>query len=204
MSPHRILIIDDEASIRSSLRGILEDEGYAVTTAASGEDGLAELPKQSFGLVLLDIWLPGLDGLEVSAPDPDPRRPAPGRRHLRPWHGRNGRQSHQAGGLRFPGEPLTLEKVVLTVKNALRQRKLEEENLRLREQVKTRYHLVGKSAAILRLRDEIKKAAPTDGRVLLTGENGRARSLSPAWSTTRAAGVRSASSRSTAPPSRTS
>jgi two-component system, NtrC family, nitrogen regulation response regulator NtrX len=177
MSQHRILIIDDEASIRASLQGILEDEGYAVTTAASGEEGLEKLPTQSFGLVLLDIWLPGMDGLDVL-------------RHIRTLDDRpqvvvisghgtveTAVKATKLGAFDFLEKPLTLEKVVLTVKNSLRQRKLEEENLRLREQVKSRYHLVGKSAILLRLRDEIKKAAPTDGRVLLTGENGTGKEL---------------------------
>jgi two-component system, NtrC family, nitrogen regulation response regulator NtrX len=177
MSQHRILIIDDEASIRSSLRGVLEDEGYAVSTAASGEDGLAELPKQAFGLVLLDIWLPGMDGLEVLTriQGLDDRPPVV----VISGHGtvETAVKATKLGAFDFLEKPLTLEKVVLTVKNALRQRRLEEENIRLREQVKSRYHLVGKSPTLLRLRDEIKKAAPTDGRVLLTGENGTGKEL---------------------------
>ncbi len=81
------------------------------------------------------------------------------------------------GAFDFLEKPLTLEKVVLTVKNALRQQRLEEENLQLREKTRARTHLVGKSPAIVRLREEIKKAAPTDGRVLLTGENGTGKEL---------------------------
>jgi len=177
MNQDRILIIDDETSIRSSLRGILEDEGYAVTTAASGEEGLGQLQKQHFDLLLLDIWLPGMSGIDVlrrvQALDDRPQVVAIS------GHGtvETAVQATKLGGFDFLEKPLSLEKVVLTIKNALRQRKLEEENVQLRERFRARYHLVGRSPALLRLRDEIKKAAPTDGRVLLSGENGTGKEL---------------------------
>jgi len=177
MSQDKILIIDDEASIRSSLQGILEDEGYAVKTAASGEEGLAILPKQAFGLILLDIWLPEMNGLDVL------RRVRmmdnPPQVVVISGHGtvETAVKATKLGAFDFLEKPLTLEKVVLTVKNALRQQKLEEENLQLREKTRARTHLVGRSPAIVRLREEIRKAAPTDGRVLLTGENGTGKEL---------------------------
>jgi two-component system nitrogen regulation response regulator NtrX len=177
MSQDKILIIDDEGSIRSSLQGILEDEGYAVRTAATGEEGLAALQKQSFGLILLDIWLPEMNGLDVL------RRvrtmDAPPQVVVISGHGtvETAVKATKLGAFDFLEKPLTLEKVVLTVKNALRQQRLEEENLQLRERTRARTHLVGKSPAIVRLREEIKKAAPTDGRVLLTGENGTGKEL---------------------------
>ncbi len=177
MSQDKILIIDDEASIRSSLQGILEDEGFAVRTAASGEEGLAALQKGAFGLLLLDIWLPEMNGLDVL------RRirmmDAPPQVVVISGHGtvETAVKATKLGAFDFLEKPLTLEKVVLTVKNALRQQKLEEENLHLREKTRARTHLVGRSPAIVRLREEIKKAAPTDGRVLLTGENGTGKEL---------------------------
>jgi two-component system nitrogen regulation response regulator NtrX len=177
MSQDKILIIDDEASIRSSLQGILEDEGYAVKTAASGEEGLAALQKGAFGLILLDIWLPEMNGLDVL------RRvrmmDAPPQVVVISGHGtvETAVKATKLGAFDFLEKPLTLEKVVLTVQNALRQQKLEEENLQLREKTRARTHLVGRSPAISKLREEIKKAAPTDGRVLLTGENGTGKEL---------------------------
>ena len=177
MAGDRVLVIDDESSIRSSLQGILEDEGFAVRTAETGEAGLALLKTQNYDLVLLDIWLPEMNGLQVlerikGLDEPPPVVVISG-------HGtvETAVSATKLGAFDFLEKPLSLEKVVLTVKNALRQRKLEEENVRLRELVRSRYHLVGKSAALLRLRDEIKKAAPTDGRVLLTGENGTGKEL---------------------------
>jgi two-component system nitrogen regulation response regulator NtrX len=177
MSQDRLLIIDDEASIRSSLQGILEDEGFAVKTAATGEEGLALLQKQNFGMVLLDIWLPEMNGIDVLRCIR--KLDSPPQVVVISGHGtvETAVRATKLGAFDFLEKPLTLEKVVLTVKNALRQHKLEEENLQLRERARTRYHLVGKSAAILRLREEIKKAAPTDGRVLLTGENGTGKEL---------------------------
>ncbi len=177
MIQDRILVIDDESSIRSSLQGILEDEGYAVRTAETGEEGLALLKMQNFGLVLLDIWLPEMSGIDVL-------------RQIRTLEDRpsvvvisghgtvdTAVKATKLGAFDFLEKPLSLEKVVLTVKNALRQFKLEEENLQLRERLRVRYHLVGKSAPIQKLRTEIKKAAPTNGRVLISGENGTGKEL---------------------------
>jgi two-component system nitrogen regulation response regulator NtrX len=177
MAQDRILVIDDESSIRSSLQGILEDEGFLIRTAETGEAGLALLKTQNFGLVLLDIWLPEMNGLEVlkriRAMDERPQVV------VISGHGtvETAVMATKLGAFDFLEKPLSLEKVVLTVKNALRQHKLEEENIQLRERVKSRFHLVGKSAAIQKLRSEIKKAAPTNGRVLITGESGTGKEL---------------------------
>jgi len=177
MAGDRVLVIDDESSIRSSLQGILEDEGFAVRTAETGEAGLALLKTQNYDLVLLDIWLPEMNGLQVlerikGLDEPPPVVVISG-------HGtvETAVSATKLGAFDFLEKPLSLEKVVLTVKNALRQRKLEEENLQLRERVKSRFHLVGRSAAIQKLRSEIKKAAPTNGRVLITGESGTGKAL---------------------------
>jgi len=177
MAGDRVLVIDDESSIRSSLQGILEDEGFAVRTAETGEAGLALLRAQNFDLILLDIWLPELSGLQVlervrALDDPPPIVIISG-------HGtvETAVTATKLGAFDFLEKPLSLEKVVLTVKNALRQRKLEEENVQLRERVKSRLQLVGRSAAMQRLRREIAKAAPTNGRVLITGESGTGKEL---------------------------
>ena len=177
MSQDQVLVIDDESSIRSSLQGILEDEGYTVKTAATGEEGLALLKSQNFGLILLDIWLPEMSGLDVL-------------RQMRTLEERpqvvvisghgtveTAVKATKLGAFDFLEKPLSLEKVVVTVKNALRQQKLEEENAQLHERLQSRYHLVGKSVPIQKLRSEIKRAAPTNGRMLISGENGTGKEL---------------------------
>ena len=177
MIKDRILVIDDEASIRSSLQGILEDEGYDVQTVETGEKGLDLLKRQNFGLILLDIWLPEMSGMDVlvqvKSMEEHPQIV------VISGHGNveMAVKATKLGAFDFLEKPLSLEKVVLTVNNALRQHKLEEENIQLREKIKPRYYLVGKSAAIQKLRKEIKKAAPTSGRVLIGGENGSGKEL---------------------------
>jgi two-component system nitrogen regulation response regulator NtrX len=177
MNSDAVLIIDDEAGIRTSLQGILEDEGYAVTLAESGEAGLGRLETGNFGLVLLDIWLPGMSGIDVL-------------KHIgtledRPQvvvisgHGtvETAVQATRLGAFDFLEKPLSLDKVVVTVKNALQRRRLEEENIQLRERLEARLQLVGKSEAIRRLRDDIGRIAPTHGRVLISGEGGTGKEL---------------------------
>jgi len=177
MIKDKILVIDDEAGIRSSLKGILEDEGYAVTTTDTGETGLDILKNENFDLVLLDIWLPQLNGLDVLAKiktsDEDSQVV------MISGHGSiaTAVKATKLGAYDFLEKPLSLEKVVLTVKNALRQKTLEEENIQLRERVKAKYHLIGESPAIQKLKDEIKLASPTSGRVLIYGETGTGKEL---------------------------
>jgi two-component system nitrogen regulation response regulator NtrX len=159
------------------LQGILEDEGYRVQTVATGEDALAELGRGNYGLVLLDIWLPTIGGLEVLAEIQ--------RLEERPTvvvisgHGtvETAVRATKLGAFDFLEKPLSIDKVVVTVQNALRQQRLEEENLLLRERLQARTHLVGRSPALQRLRGEIRQAAPTNGRVLITGENGTGKEL---------------------------
>ncbi|MBN1938064.1 MAG: sigma-54-dependent Fis family transcriptional regulator [Candidatus Aminicenantes bacterium] len=177
MSSEHILIVDDESSIRSSLRGILEDEGYSVRLAASAEEGLDLLSKGSFGLVLLDIWLPEMSGLDALAQIQRlEERPAV---VVISGHGtvETAVKAVKLGAYDFLEKPLSLDKVVLTVKNALHRVRLEEENVRLRERLKTRSRLIGKSASIRTLRSQIQAAAGTDARILLTGETGTGKEL---------------------------
>ncbi len=177
MSKETILIIDDEVSIRSSLKGILEDEGFRVTTVESGEEGLEAIRNQNIDLVLLDIWLPKMNGVDVLKKIKTMEETPPV--VMISGHGtiETAVRATKLGAHDFLEKPLSLEKVVLTVRNALRQKKLEEENIRLRERLKTKYYLIGHSPAIQRLREEIKLAALSNGRVLITGENGTGKEL---------------------------
>ncbi len=177
MIKDKILVIDDEAGIRSSLRGILEDEGFAVTTTDTGENGLDILKNENFDLVLLDIWLPQMSGLDVLAKIKVTEEDS--QVVMISGHGSiaTAVKATKLGAFDFLEKPLSLEKVVLTVKNALRQKKLEEENIQLREKVHAKFKLIGESPAIQKLKNEIKLAAPTNGRVLIYGETGTGKEL---------------------------
>ncbi len=177
MIKDKILVIDDEAGIRSSLKGILEDEGYAVTTTDSGENGLDILRNENFDLVLLDIWLPQMGGLDVL--EKIKKSEEETQVVMISGHGSipTAVKATKLGAFDFLEKPLSLDKVVLTVKNALRQQKLEEENIQLREKLQAKYKLIGESLAIQKLKNEIKLSAPTNGRVLIYGEPGTGKEL---------------------------
>jgi two-component system, NtrC family, nitrogen regulation response regulator NtrX len=172
-----ILVVDDEAGVRSSLAGILGDEGYAVTACDSGEAGLIALEARRYDLVLLDVWLPGLDGLEVlrRIRERDSELPVV----VISGHGtiETAVKAVRLGAQDFVEKPLSLEKTVLAVRNALRQRRLESQLRELRQQLDARYAMVGESPALQRLREEIRQAAPSNGRVLIFGENGTGKEL---------------------------
>jgi two-component system nitrogen regulation response regulator NtrX len=173
----KILVIDDEAGIRSSLKGILEDENYLVKTADTGEKGLSLLRGDNFGLVFLDILLPEMNGIEVLENIKNTEDSA--QVIIITAHGSIDMavKATKLGAFDFLEKPLSLEKVVLTAKNALKQKELEEENIQFRERIRAKYKLIGKSAPIQKLREKTRTAAPTDGRVLIYGENGTGKEL---------------------------
>src|SRR5262245_6562483 len=172
-----ILIVDDEAGVRSSLSGILGDEGYLVEAVESGEAGLAALEARRFDLLLLDVWLPGMDGLAALSRvrTLDPELPVV----VISGHGsiEAAVKAVRMGAQDFVEKPLSLEKTLVVVRNALRQHRLEAENRALKQQVEQRWVLVGESPAIRALRGEIAQAAPSNGRVLVYGENGTGKEL---------------------------
>jgi two-component system nitrogen regulation response regulator NtrX len=172
-----ILVVDDEAGVRSSLTGILGDEGYAVDAVESGEVCLQVLEGRRYDLILLDVWLPKMDGLETLARirTLDPEVPVV----VISGHGsiETAVKAVRMGAQDFVEKPLALEKTLLVVKNVLRQRKLEAENRALKEKVEHRWVMVGDSAAIQALRADIGQAAPSNGRVLIFGENGTGKEL---------------------------
>src|SRR5882672_4996722 len=172
-----ILVVDDEAGVRGSLTGILGDEGYQVEAADSGEAALAVLEGRRFDLLLLDVWLPKMDGLESLSRvrTLDPEVPVV----VISGHGsiETAVKAVRMGAQDFVEKPLALEKTLLVVKNALRQRKLEAENRALKEQVEHRWVMVGESPVLHALRADIAQAAPSNGRVLIFGENGTGKEL---------------------------
>ncbi|MFP4081683.1 MAG: sigma-54-dependent transcriptional regulator [Candidatus Aminicenantes bacterium] len=177
MMNDKILIIDDEKGIRTSLRGILEDEGFSVKATDTGEKGLQLLRRENIDLILLDIWLPHMSGIDVLKQIKTTEEST--QVVMITGHGsvETAVKATKLGAYDFLEKPLSLEKVVLTVKNALKQKRLEEENLQLKEKVKIKYLLLGKSPFIQQLKEKIEKAAPTDGRVLIYGENGTGKEL---------------------------
>ncbi|MCD6450972.1 MAG: sigma-54-dependent Fis family transcriptional regulator [Acidobacteria bacterium] len=173
----RVLIVDDEEGVRSSLAGVLEDEGFEVTSTPSGEECLDILKREDYDVILLDIWLPKMDGLkaleEIKKLDETLQVV------MISGHGtiETAVKATKLGAFDFIEKPLSLDKTLLVVKNALKQKKLEEENRRLRETIEKRYKLIGESEAMKRLKMEIAIAAPTNGRVLIVGENGTGKEL---------------------------
>lgn len=177
MTQETILVIDDEAGVRTSLEGILGDEGYEVQTADSGEAGLEAASSRRFDLVLLDVWLPGADGLDTLARlrESDPDVPVV----MISGHGtiETAVKAVRLGARDFVEKPLSLEKTLLAVRNALKQRRLEAEVRTLKSQLDQRYVMVGSSPGLESLRAEIAQAAPSNGRALIFGENGTGKEL---------------------------
>jgi len=173
----KVLVVDDEAGVRSSLAGILGDEGYAVDAVGSGEEALLALGARRYDLVLLDVWLPGADGLEVLGKirDADAELPVV----VISGHGtiETAVRALRIGAQDFVEKPLSLEKTLLAVRNALQRRRLESEVQALKRRLDERYVMVGESVALRRLRAEIEQAAPTSGRALIFGENGTGKEL---------------------------
>lgn len=173
----RILVVDDEVSIRESLRGILQDEGYLATVAASGEEALEEVVKDLPDLVLLDIWLPGMDGLAVLAEIKKLHAGLPV--IIISGHGSidTAVRATKMGAFDYVEKPLSLERIVVSVQNGLELFRLKEENRLWQQKVRHRTRLTGKSPTVEFLRQEIQRAAPTNATVLITGENGTGKEL---------------------------
>ena len=175
----RILIVDDEPGIRQSLAGVLDDEGYQTHAVASGEECLDELTRSSYDLVLLDVWLPGMDGLETLTrlqEIPFASRPMV---VIISGHGtiETAVKATKLGAFDFLEKPLTIEKVSVVVKNALQQRKLELELERFKEDGKSRLQIIGDSVPMKALRQQLALMAATNGRVLIYGESGTGKEL---------------------------
>jgi two-component system nitrogen regulation response regulator NtrX len=177
MAGEHILIVDDEKAIQTTLRGVLEDEGYRVTAVGSGPEAIALFQDEAPDLVFLDIWMAGMDGLEALAE----------LKRIRPesavvmisGHGtiETAVKATKLGAYDFVEKPLSLEKTLLAAARALEHSRLERENRDLRERLERGQEIVGGSALISELRAQIATAAPTNGRVLIHGENGSGKEL---------------------------
>jgi two-component system nitrogen regulation response regulator NtrX len=172
-----ILIVDDERPILSSVGGVLKDEGYEVSTAETGVDALRMVKEAAPDLVLLDVWMPGMDGLEALArmreSNPDAAV------IVMSGHGSidTAVKAVKLGAYDFIEKPLSLDKLSLSVKNALDKKRLEEENRDLKARAMGQHEIVGVSEQIRALKDAIALAGPTNGRVLISGENGTGKEL---------------------------
>jgi len=167
-----VLIIDDESSIRQSLSGALKDEGYKVRVAEGGEAGLQCLQSDRPDVVLLDIWMPGIDGIEtlkrIKAQYPDQTVV------MMSGHGtiETAVKATKLGAFDFIEKPLSLERILVILQNAMGVQELARENQALRKQIQRHRTLIGQSAGMKAIQDMIRRVAPTTGSVLITGENG--------------------------------
>ena len=172
-----ILVVDDEVSICQSLKAILEDEGYQVLVAGSGEEALRVVADEMPQLVLLDIWLPGMDGLDtlkaIRAAHPNMLI------IMMSGHGtiETAVKATKLGAFDFIEKPLSLDKVMILVNNALNLVRLEEENILLKQKVSHQYELTGTSPVITELKEMIGIVAPTNAWILIMGENGTGKEL---------------------------
>ncbi len=173
---HNILIVDDEVAILESLKGVLEDEGFRPSVAESGETCLELLSRRSFDVVLLDIWLPGIDGLETLAKIKEMEdRPEV---IMISGHGtiETAVRATKLGAFDFLEKPLSLDRTLIVLKNALETRRLRHENRDLRRNLPPTV-IVGDSVPMKALRQQIALMAPTNGRVLIYGESGTGKEL---------------------------
>ncbi|MCP4020924.1 MAG: sigma-54-dependent Fis family transcriptional regulator [Desulfobacteraceae bacterium] len=172
-----VLIVDDETKIIESLEGILSDDGFEVIHAFNGYEALKKIETESPDIVLLDIWMPGIDGIETlkEIKKMSPNLPVV----MITGHGsiESAVDATKSGAYDFLEKPLSIDKVMVTINNALNFRKLEEENLYLRKKSIEKHSITGQSPAVQKLYVEIMNASPSDASILITGENGTGKEL---------------------------
>ncbi|MFA6054412.1 MAG: sigma-54 dependent transcriptional regulator [Thermodesulfovibrionales bacterium] len=177
MTDTSVLIVDDEEGIRETLSGIFQDEGYNVITAGSGEEALKILKEQSPDLVLLDVWLSGIDGVETlqEIKKTNPELPVV----IISGHGNIelALKATRVGAYDFLEKPLSLERVLLVAGRALEKRTLEMENRALKEDLTRKLRFIGNSQKMQQLREQIDMAAKSNSRVVILGESGSGKEL---------------------------
>ncbi len=172
-----VLIVDDETKIIESLEGLLSDDGFEVIHAYNGYEALKKVEAESPDIVLLDIWMPGLDGIETlkEIKKSNPTLPVV----IITGHGsiEAAVDATKSGAFDFLEKPLSIDRVMVTINNALNFRRLEEENKYLRKKSIEKNTITGSSPAVHKLYREISEAAPSDASILIQGENGTGKEL---------------------------
>ena len=176
-----ILVIDDEKSIRNSLKEILEFEGYEVVTAENGQEGLAMIKDNDYDLVICDIKMPKMDGKELLGKVQSFEKPP--KFIMISGHGNvdTAIESVKMGAFDYIPKPPDMNKLLITVKNALENKVLKEETKVLKRRIEQSTEITGDSVSIKKIKATIEKVAPTDARVLITGENGTGKELVARW-----------------------
>jgi two-component system nitrogen regulation response regulator NtrX len=172
-----VLIVDDESTIIDSLEGILSDDGFEVMHAYNGYEALKKIEAESPDIVLLDIWMPGMDGIDTlkEIKKMSPNLPV----IMITGHGsiESAVDATKSGAFDFLEKPLSIDKIMVTINNALNFRKLEEENIYLRKKAIEKNSITGTSVAVQKLYGEIMAASPSDASILITGENGTGKEM---------------------------
>ncbi len=177
MAKAHILVVDDEVRILKTMTDVLVDEGFEVTTSETGEEALKIYSEISPDATLLDVWLSGIDGIEVlkrvREKDPDAKV------IMMSGHGtiETAVRATKFGAYDFIEKPLSVDKLVIVIQNALEKKRLEDENRALRDRLIQGYEIVGKSSIVNEIKEQIKIAGPSNGRVLIFGENGTGKEL---------------------------
>lgn len=176
----KILIIDDEAPIRRTLKEILEYEKYKVDDAPTGKEGLAKIQSETYDLILCDIKMPGMDGIEVLQLA---RELTDTPFVMISGHGsiETAVDCIKSGAYDFISKPLDLNRLLITIRNAMEKSKLIQETKILKKKVSEKYEMIGDSEALQRIQEMVEKVAPTTARVLITGENGTGKELVAHW-----------------------
>jgi two-component system nitrogen regulation response regulator NtrX len=174
---HSVLVVDDELNIRKTLEGVLTDEGYRVDVSETGEEALEYLSRRLADAVVLDVWLPGIDGLETlkRVREIYPLLPV----IMISGHGTIdiAVQAVKNGAFDFIEKPISLDKLLITLARAIERETLRSENVELKRKMERKFRLVGDSAAIRKVRAEIAAAGPTNASVLVVGENGSGKEI---------------------------
>jgi two-component system nitrogen regulation response regulator NtrX len=177
MSKAVVMIVDDEEGIRGTLSGILEDEGYEPVTASSGEEALRIAKDVNPDIILLDVWLTGMDGIQTMKELKEDTRDLPVIMISGHANVELAVKATKIGAYEFLEKPLSMEKVLLTIRRALEKRVLEIENITLRKNLFKKRKLVGDSHKMMQLCEQVKLAASSNSRVLLLGESGSGKEL---------------------------